>query len=402
MVILEFGYELSYKPEIESPQYFCEHARISDIIAPTNIVWYAGGDPENDTVPLPATHLLQDGYSYYAAILVGEECFSPARTKVDIILGRSDYESSTPEQMTLCSGIMVADLPANGFGITWFSDELLENEVPLDALVVDGETYYAASASGDCALMIAAIEVTLKRCNLRLYGTVFPFVYDTLSNGTSVDTFNSLYVVTARLYPVPPVVPGFDPIKLLARSKPLHETKAIYYDGFTFVKTTPLHPGVIGSPNNPGFPIDWELLNIEQGEINHKTVIEGDSIHPSSPVGLYTFENVEEGDYILYLSAPGLVTRYGQIRVASDTSLGHRELVVGDFNCDGIVDQKDATHVNAKLAQYPDPQYLMMFDVNKDGKVDKEDVRIVAHCTYGFTLIIYKETRIWLFQFIGE
>ena len=221
-----------------------------------------------------------------------------------------------------------------------------------------------------------------------LFGTVFPYIH--------VDeAFDSLFQVTARLYAVPQVGGNTNPLKVLRKTAPVKETKVGYYDGTVFVPTTPLHPGEIGSINNPGHPINWEPMGYHQTKSVTATVTPENNF-PDSPVGIYAFEKVDEGEYILVLSAPGFVTRYAKIEVDNNNSLGHRELIPGDFNNDGIVDQRDATIDNAMLALYPNYKYKIKFDVDEDKDVDKDDVRLVTDIYFGFVMQFYKETWDWL------
>jgi len=224
-----------------------------------------------------------------------------------------------------------------------------------------------------------------------LYGTVFPFVHE------MDETFNSLFQITAKLYAVPQLE-GENPIKHLLKTEPLIETNVTYYDGTIFVPTTPLHPGEIGSINNPGHPINWAALGFPQTRSESPTVTPENNL-PDPPVGIYSFENVDEGNYILTLSAPGFVTRYAKIEVNSNNSLGHRELIPGDFNNDGIIDQRDATICNALWSSYPDNKYRIKYDVDEDKDVDRDDVIIVTDIYFGFYILLYEETKNWVMEY---
>jgi len=226
-----------------------------------------------------------------------------------------------------------------------------------------------------------------------LNGTVFPFVHKTLSDGSRDDAFNKLYKVTAKLYSVPHTLSN--PLLALLRTNPLHETVAVYYDGSIYVPTTPLNPGKVGLVNNPGFPINWAHLGYHQRKSESATVTPENNL-PDPPVGIYAFHNVDEGDYILTLSAPGFVTRYAKISVSDDLALGHRELIAGDFNNDGIIDQRDAAIGNAMRSSYPEYSYMIKYDVNSDKEVNQEDVMLVTDDYFGFFLLLYEETGLWL------
>jgi len=236
-----------------------------------------------------------------------------------------------------------------------------------------------------------------------LYGTVFPFVNDLYTPQPPLSpvpdvTFNNMFVVTARLYAVPPVGKNVNPLKALHKSKPIKETKAVFYDGTIFVATTPRHPGYTDSINNPGLPINWSALGYTQETVNNATVTREHNI-PEKPVGLFTFENVKEGDYILKLSSPGFVSRYAKIHVDGNTSLGHRELIPGDFNNDGLVDQRDITANNARNSFFPNENYDIKYDTNRDRLVDINDIKLLVNRYYGFTLFLYEETWAWIKEY---
>jgi len=229
-----------------------------------------------------------------------------------------------------------------------------------------------------------------------LAGTVFPFVHDTVPHITPSeldDDFNSLFTVTARLYAVPQG-PG-NPITALFKTTPLHETRAVYYDGSIHVPSAPLKPGKIGLTNNPGVPIFWEALGIIQENVENTHLLQKGQL-PEKAIGLYSFNNVERGTYILALSAPGFVTRYARIEVNSDESLLHRELISGDINNDGIIDQRDAEVGNFMLSSYQEDKYKLLFDINKDRKVDAKDIELMSQTYFGFMFTFYQDTHDWI------
>ena len=264
---------------------------------------------------------------------------------------------------------------------------------PTDAVFLGWNT--KADGSGTAiaagATMLIHSDTTLYaqwHYSYTLYGTIFPFVHET------EEAFDTLFHVTARLYNVPQGEEK-NPLRALFKAAPLKETKVTYYDGTIFVPTTPLHPGEIGSINNPGHPINWEPLGYHPTESVSATVTPENNF-PDRPVGIYTFDNVEGGTYILTLSARGFVTRYAKIEVSDSNPLGHRELIPGDFNNDGIIDQRDAEIDNAMMALFPNNNYDIKFDVDEDGDVDEEDVRLVTKTYFGFFMLLYEETWNWL------
>ena len=374
-------------PVIASPQYFCKGATIADIVVPrTDLVWY---DEEIFIKPLPSSHILENK-TYYAKIKSAGNCvnsiFASVLIKIDNFKGLDTLREA------VCNGKTLADLPVSGYGIKWYTDVLRQNLVPETTTMIPGITYYAAKTAGDCAQLF--YEVFTKPC-FTLHGTVFPFVHDIDPVSQKTDElFNNLYKVTARLYAVPKGTTS--PILALKKTAPLYETKAVYYDGSVFVATTPLHPGKIGSINNPGGQINWDKLGYTQGEVVDTKVLKGGAL-PDKPVGLYSFINVEPGWYILTLSAPGFVTYYAKIWVNDNGSLNHRELISGDLNNDGIIDQRDATIGNSLKSIYLEVKYKQLFDVNKDRKVNDLDIELISNFYFGFSTLHYEDSRSWLF-----
>jgi hypothetical protein len=117
---------------------------------------------------------------------------------------------------------------------------------------------------------------------------------------------------------------------------------------------------------------------------------------PVKPIGLYIFTEVKKGDYILELDAYGFANRYGKITVnKSNTDLGHRELIPGDFTGDLVIDQRDIVMVNAMFANFPSPAYRIMFDMNRDQKVNWADTQLILDVYNAFTSLFYQETKLW-------
>ena len=265
---------------------------------------------------------------------------------------------------------------------------------PTDAVFLGWNT--KADGSGTAiaagATMLIHSDTTLYaqwHYSYTLYGTIFPFVHKT------EEDFDTLFHVTARLYAVSQIEGKMNILFALKKTTPLKESEVGFYDGSVFVPTTPLHPGEIGSINNPGLPINWEHLG-NQNTRSLSATVTPENNFPDRPVGIYAFENVDEGDYILTLSAPGFVTRYAKIMVDNSNSLGHRELIPGDFNNDGIIDQRDAAVDNAMMALYPHHKYKIKYDVDTDKAVDEEDVKLVTEIYLGFVILLYEETWDWL------
>jgi hypothetical protein len=396
-VTLKYVDEITTAPQLTTPHYFCKGAMIQDLDVKVSgllkLQWYAS---KEDTEPLSLNHVLEDT-TYFAQITTAEDCLNNTFTAVKVDI---DGEPPKPIVMEICAGKTFGSLPINGYGIKWYSDEFLNDpELKVTDTMQAGETYYAANTSGvSCAYL--AYEISTHSC-FTLYGTVFPFVQDTVKDVSPRkwdDSFNELFTVTARLYPVPTVASGTNPIKELKRLPPVHETTAFYYNGDIYVPNTPNDPGSIGAVDNPGKTIDWVPMGYQPPVVSTETYIPVEpAFAPIKPVGIYSFTDVREGDYVLELSAYGFANRYGKITVnSSNIALGHRELIPGDVTGDLVIDQRDIVMVNAMFANYPNQNYRIMFDLDKDGKVDMQDTRFILDLYNAFTSLFYVETWEWM------
>ena len=225
---------------------------------------------------------------------------------------------------------------------------------------------------------------------ITIRGTVFPFVY----NGDKSPEFDALFSVTAELYSVPSG--EVDPVDSLFRSTPLYSTQAINYDGSIFVEGTPKYPGTIPSVNNPGLPISWARIGKKQGVVNNTLLVESEV--PEKPVGLYQFENIETGDYILVLSRDGYTPRFAKISVSEDASLGHREFITGDVNGDMNIDVHDITPLLSRYASYGSPRYNPKYDLDANGEVGLSDISIILFYI-GANMLLYEDTKKWLLEY---
>lgn len=222
-------------------------------------------------------------------------------------------------------------------------------------------------------------------------GTVFPFVLE------GDPDFDSLFPVTANLYSLP-VGKSADPIADLLKSTPLHTTLAVYYDGSRFVPGTPKYPGSLGLFNNPGEPINWSYIGIVPGPANNTEVMEGEI--PETPIGVFTFTEMESGEYTLVLSRPGYLLRIAKVTINSGVlSLGHRELLPGDVDGNFSINVYDRQKIYANISSYPDVKYNPRYDLNADGRVDARDVTLMGYYS-GVGIDIYKDTSDWVSEFM--
>ena len=373
-------------PVITSPQHFCAGATIANIAVPnTHIIWYTAASGGN---PLPAGTVLAEG-TYYAAQRTGE-CESDTRTPVSIILDAPPAPIAPPNQAVCNSNNTLADLMITGAGIVWYASETSTTPLPLNTPLAENTTYYAAQTSAGCAGARTAVTITFN-CHT-VMGTVFPFVNE------SDPGFNNLFPVTVKLYNVPPA-DGGDPIDYLLNSIPVHTVRAKIYDGTIFVPGTPKNPGSINVQTNPGLPIDWTQIGKTQGTVD-TTSLTGLGDLPNSPVGLYVFENVAEGDYIIEIRRKGFIVRWGKITIDSDGSLGHREILPGDVDDNHEVNLFDVSKLNTKSSmigtEQDDPKYDPGFDFNGDGIIDYLRDNSIIMSNIGASIEIYQETMDWL------
>lgn len=378
------GTEVPEKPAVLTPQYFCEGAILGNIAVPNNqIIWYAtlsGGSPLSSEIALT------DGI-YYAAQKAGD-CESTERQAVEIVIS-TPLPPKAPVQQSVCSGSgTLADLRITGSGIVWYDAATGGNRLPLTTPLVDGTVYYAAQSSGNCEG--ARIGITINTNCYTVQGTVFPFVYE------DNPAFDSLFPITVKLYEVPGGLE--DPIDELMRSQPLYSTTADYYDGTVFVPGTPKNPGSLISTSNPGLPINWTAIGKIPGTVD-TTTLTGIGDEPNSNIGLYTLEDVAEGEYILEISRKGFLIRWAKITINSTNPLGHRELIPGDVNHDHEINFYDISKINTKASMLGSHRYDPTCDFNGDGYIDYRHDNSVIIFNMGASIELYEETLDWLMSY---
>ena len=255
-----------------------------------------------------------------------------------------------------------------------------------------GSTTVVIRATNTCAPLGVECRfvITVTKISYLLRGTVFPFVQ------TGVPEFDILFETTASLYPVPPLDVE-DAIDAILESDPLYVTQAIFYDGSIFVAGTPKNPGDLSLTTNPGSPINWSLLGKNVDEIDNTLLTEEDNI-PSNTIGVYTFEGVVSGDYVLVLSRPGYLTRFAKITVTSDGVLGHREILPGDVDDNLVMNSYDLSKINSKASSYPGSSYDPRYDLNGNGDINQGDISLLLFYL-GAHIELYIDTATWLLDY---
>jgi hypothetical protein len=223
-------------------------------------------------------------------------------------------------------------------------------------------------------------------------GTIFPFVH------TDDNDYNNLFVTTAKLYNLPPAG-TVDKINYIRKQTPIQTVRVSYYDcgKGDHIVGAPLEPGVIGATNNPGLPIQWDLVGITTPGTPSPATVTSPTDCPDTPIGKYNFKNIAPDDYVLEISRQGFLIRYGVIKVSamSDIYLEHREILGGDVNGDAIINEKDLSAIRPKMGIYGTPLYSPTYDFDANKSINNLDVSIIR-LILGAQAIIYKETDDWM------
>ena len=394
-VIVTIGISVD-KPNLPSPQYFCYGALLSTVNTLNNnqIIWYdapVGGTAYTD----PSTTYLVDGQFYYAAQKAGS-CESVERDTVQVFLGTLPPPIAARLQ-SFCDGLTgktLKDLTVTGSSITWYNKRM--EVLPLSTPLHEDSVYYASQSAGGCESDTIPVSATAQ-C-YKVYGTVFPFVH------WGVPAVDALFGTTAILYVAPDTWVGQNPVMFSLFNASLPTTKTtqlVLYDGTIFVPGTPLNPGTIGNTNNPGWPIRWVafLGKLPPSPVNNTSVISGQV--PLSNVGLFTFNGVAKGTYILEIRRAGFITRWAKIEVKGDTYLGHREILGGDGITDNAISGNDLSNAYSRFGQtwWGTPQYTTMnshlYDVDGSGDITTFDVNTIKTNMFA-TYNIYEDTWNWL------
>lgn len=237
-------------------------------------------------------------------------------------------------------------------------------------------------------------------------GTVFPFVYldpeDYPGMEELVEYINTEFAVTAQLFEIPPI--DVDPFEALQNATPIRTVIAEKYTEMCWKADIPKNPGMIGRTNNPGIPIHWEDIFVDPDTVTDNTKLKDFEL-PSEPIGVFAFDGVAPGNYLLVLSRAGYVTRYAEIEITSRGDyLGHRELVLGDVDSDGEVTYMDIIKVIANYSSLfdpgADPPHDARYDVNNDFEVDYADAVSVSGMS-AFWFYTYSDTRIWINKYFS-
>jgi len=260
-----------------------------------------------------------------------------------------------------------------------------------------GETIYTFTPNTDECVIgtgIVEITVTVNECipSHTVFGTVFPFVK------TGDVEFDAQFVTTARLYHVPSSN-IYDKLGYIRMQIPMYGVIVTHYDCHVDdpIIGAPLNPGTMGSTKNPGLPIKWENKGIINPGIPNTDIITETDKCPLNDIGKFIFENIIPDDYVIEISRPGFLSRYGLISVTADGYLGHRELLGGDVNNDMIINEKDLSTIQTKISSYGNSTYNWVYDLNGNQVINSLDINIIR-VNLGASPSIYQETEDWLNQ----
>ena len=95
---------------------------------------------------------------------------------------------------------------------------------------------------------------------------------------------------------------------------------------------------------------------------------------------------------------PGYLRRYAKVTINEDKSLGHRELIAGDVNEDGEINDTDISIINSNKSGYGGSMYNSRYDLNGDGNVDSNDVGLVL-LFFNLRTTAYEDTYEWLISY---
>lgn len=152
-------------PTGDSNQSFVEGATIEDIVVdPSTVSWYpTENDALNSTNELPAGTLLVDGETYWAVNIVNGCKSLPFGVTVDVCTIPDMPTGATTQ--SLPEGSTIEDIVVDPSDVTWFATEsdAINNTNPLPAgtVLVDGETYWAASIDGLCISDPLDVTITI-------------------------------------------------------------------------------------------------------------------------------------------------------------------------------------------------------------------------------------------------
>jgi hypothetical protein len=368
--------------------------------------WYYQGIPmDEETNPYLLTVVA--GF-YHVEVIIGNcsAVTEDKRVTIGGTFGADQPEIAVTHDGVLCDtrevtlSVANADVYPTSATYQWHRNGALIPNADQEMYVTYDTGYYHVEVIiGSCSRLSEEFHVTYKPiCGVIVAGTVFPFV-----NYPGDETFNNLFAITVSLKEIPDTPATFDLYDLITAT-PVYETTAVYYDGSFFVPNSPYNPGVLGRMDNYGSPIDFlGAIGVEQ-QPSPSAILEKNQapVPANMTLGLYKFDEVEEGDYILEIKREGFVIRWAKIEVGEDTLyLEHREIIPGDINQDLNISNDDMSdlifNINATYDDQNPAAYLnaVKYDLDADGQVINDDVNLlIIYMGFGFNHYIDTKTSL--------
>ena len=340
-----------------------------------------------ENIPYTIDSLTQADAGYYCFVVGSSETISSwncrAISEVIEISVRTHTLNPILGETTVCESDKI-QLTINETGGTWISSDTKVAIVDYLGEVTgisEGVAIITYSTVIEGCIVKTSTTIRVNGCST-VRGTVFPFVF------YEEPEIANLFPIVAKLFDADLIPLG--PFVIL-EAEPIYIDTAVFYDGSEFIPNTPKYPGYLGRMNNPGKPINWNLLNYSPGQINNTPLAPEEK--PQTDIGVFKFNNVKKGTYVLALARGGFVTRFAKVIVDNkDILLGHRELILGDLNRDLHVEPDDIQILNRMISQFGDSKYNSFYDLNGDLKVNAADVSLLNFYLH-FFFELYMDTK---------
>ncbi|GGK47465.1 MULTISPECIES: gliding motility-associated C-terminal domain-containing protein [Flavobacteriaceae] len=170
---------------LESNQTFCEvdNPKVANLSATgENIIWYA---TETSTTPLNLDAVLLNGEDYWAAQTDANGCSSGSRLMVTAAIILTPPPTTIESNQTFCAidNPTVANLNATGENIIWYDTETSTSPLNIDAVLLNGEDYWAAQTDVNSCSSATRLVVIAS-----LISTTPPTTSETIQTFCAIDT----------------------------------------------------------------------------------------------------------------------------------------------------------------------------------------------------------------------
>jgi hypothetical protein len=377
--------------------------------------WFFNGYPIPDA---NNSYYITDVPGIYHLSVIIEDCSMVSNAKT-VELSGNTFAYEHPEITATYDGVICESRGSiilsidngdeyEGTGATyqWFFNGAPINGAEDDSYETDVPGYYHVEVTiGDCSVLSDIYEATyVETCGVTLLGTVFPFVHHTGNIG-----FSGYFPIQVSLKTFPEITnPGeFDLNDLMTETPKYGPVNAVYYDGTTFIPSTPKISG-LGLLSNYGVAIDFLSAIGYPHEVpaNPEFLTEGEpaGFENNMTIGFYRFDEVLAGKYILEIKRDGFLIRWAKITVNDKILINymdHREIVPGDLNEDLTINNDDINDMkevfNATYSPVNPEAYRPMarYDFDADGRVINDDLNLLIIYA-GMNFSHYTDTKAWL------